>query len=696
MNLAIYGYGLAAVTYTGLAIALAAGLGRDGSSRRIHGALLAAVATSAVWAWFGALGGSVLRAHAGLVHSLLDVGRYALWFHFLLAVLGKSDTPTLRHRFLAVVSWALTVVAGVMLILADGHPAATRSVASLLLFAMLSLPVFGLVLLEQLFRAVPDDFRWHAKPICLALLCLLAFDIYLYSQVILFGTVDSDSLAVRPVVHAAACLLLFAAARRQSNWMGSLHVSHSAAMHTLTLVLVGLYLVFISAIGYYVRHFGGDAGRGLQIGLLCIALLALALLLASASLRARFRVFISKNFFNYRYDYRTEWLRFTALLSTKGSPREVGSVIVRGLADLLHSRGGAMWSANLEQDDYVQTVHWNVDASIETEPTSSTFARFLLEQEWIVDLDEYRTTPKRYDGVTIPDWLVYSSQYWLVIPLIGGERLVGFVALSRAGASPQLNWEVRDLLKTAARQAAGFLAQMQVTEALLEARKFDAFNRMSAFVVHDLKNIVAQLSLMLQNAKRLQDNPEFRQDMLMTVEHSLEKMKQLMLQLREGNVPAGVTLGVELLPIARGILTMASQRGRTVELEAAEPLVARGHDERIARVVGHVVQNALDATPVDGRVWLRIERAGGSARVVVGDTGCGMTQDFIRSRLFKPFNTTKQNGMGIGAFESFQYIRELGGRIDVDSAVGRGTVISIHLPLFEMERRVDVEPVRAS
>ena len=231
---------------------------------------------------------------------------------------------------------------------------------------------------------------------------------------------------------------------------------------------------------------------------------------------------------------------------------------------------------------------------------------------------------------------------------------------------------------------------MQATEALLEARKFEAFNRMSAFVVHDLKNIVAQLSLMLKNAERLHDNREFQQDMLLTVESSLEKMRRLMLQLREGATPPGGSRGVELAPIVRRLEALASSQGRKLEAAEIEPLSTRGHDDRLERVLGHLVQNALDATPATGRVWIKTGRYSGQVRVEIGDTGSGMSEEFVRTQLFRPFNTTKHSGMGIGSYESFQYIRELGGTLDVQSQVGQGTVIVVLLPLFEAQRGSDL------
>jgi signal transduction histidine kinase len=164
-------------------------------------------------------------------------------------------------------------------------------------------------------------------------------------------------------------------------------------------------------------------------------------------------------------------------------------------------------------------------------------------------------------------------------------------------------------------------------------------------------------------------------------------MRQLMLQLRQGEAPGGTTSGVDLVSIGRRMGAMASQRGRNVELQLTPGSVTRGDETRIERVLGHFVQNALDATSVGDRVWLAVDRAVGQIEVVVGDTGRGMTEEFVRTKLFKPFISTKESGMGIGAYESFQYVKELGGSIAVDSAAGRGTIITILLPLLETQSR---------
>ncbi|MFN3303857.1 MAG: XrtA/PEP-CTERM system histidine kinase PrsK [Roseateles sp.] len=612
----------------------------------------------------------------------LDLARFALWFTFLLMLM-----PSGRHR--GGLAWArpvaaLAVLARLALIIA----AETRPVGVLARLEALSalvLAVLGLVLVEQMLRNASADARWNAKPVALGLGAIFVFDLFIGSQAALFQRLDGDAASVRGLVHAAAVPLLYVASRRHGDWLVKLHVSRAAVFHSAALLLVGGYLLMVAAVGYYVRYTGGHWGRALSVALVFVALVGLALLVASGAMRARLRVYISKNFFSYRYDYREEWLRFTQLLASSVEPQHTAETVVRALANLVESPSGMLWLQRSAGADFIQAARWNLPAQGGSEPRDGPLGRFWQERAWIIDLDEWRADRAAYPGLDLPDWLARESRCWLVVPLLVREVLIGFVVLGRPRTVVELNWEVRDLLRTAASQASGYLAQAQATEALLEARKFDAFNRMSAFVVHDLKNIVTQLSLMMKNAKRLRDNPEFQQDMLDTVENSLEKMRQLMLQLREGDKPHGVTSGVDLEQIARRLAAAASSKGRVLELDLQPGVSTRGHAERVERVLGHVVQNAFDATPPGGRVCLTLDAEGSQARVRVEDSGCGMSEDFIQNRLFKPFQTTKASGMGIGAHESYQYVQELGGRISVQSELNRGTTVTLLLPLFHAQ-----------
>ncbi len=688
-NLLVYwGWAMAAGAYALLSLRLFRQEYLRAPVNRIGVATLAAALLTVVWSGFSLLALTVNGAW-WLGAQSADMLRYLSWGVFV-ALFFKPNAGVVQgpwYRWLPGLAAAgllgvpALVVIVHMLAGAKGH-----------IFIMVLLALGGLVLVEQLFRNLPEDSLWSAKPVCLGLAGTFVFDLYLFSQGVLFRGLDPDALTARPFVHALMVPLLLLATTRHRNWIAKIRVSRKVVFHSATLLLVGLYLLFIAGVGYYVRYFGGDWGGALQLGMVFVgSVLALALALSGA-LRARLRVFLGKHFFRYRFDYREEWLKFTATLSSQAHPQEAGQNVVRGLADMLESPAGALWLLRPDDDQYRQAARWNLAATTQTVDKDAELPAFMRSTGWVVNLEEFRASPGRYRGLRLPEWLAEYPQAWLLVPLWQGKDLLGFVLLASPRTVVEVNWEVTDLLKTAGRQAASFLAQIQATEALLESRKFEAFNRMSAFVVHDLKNIVAQLSLMVKNAKRLQDNPEFQADMLMTVENSLDRMRQLMLQLRGGTASGDSSLGVDLCKIAERLAANALCRGRTMQLEVSPQVFTRGQADRLERIIGHLVHNAFDATDTDGRVWMKVDRFGSHARIEVGDEGQGMTEEFVQTRLFKPFQTTKEAGMGIGTYESFQYVQELGGKVSVNSQVGKGTVVRLLLPLFEIGRDFGLHP----
>ena len=692
-SLISWSFGLAAFGYLSLSVYLLS-FGRDWRSG-VHGRrIVIAAALSTLWALTGLLALQNNQPLAFVTASLLDVARYGAWYAFLLSILapraGENNTKPAIAAWLPTACWTL-VASGVSIqfALALGW-LQPQDWLRTLIFHGLAEAVVGMILVEQLFRAVAEDSRWNIKPLCLALLFQFVFDVYLFSDAMMFNRIDGDALSIRGFVHAMTIPLLMLATERSKDWTSKIRLSQKAAFHSATLLFSGIYLLFMAGIGYYVRYFGGEWGRAFQLALVFAAILLLGVLLVSGSMRAKMKVLVGKHFFRYRYDYREEWLRFTQTLTLQDSPQSMGQQVIRGLANMVESPAGTLWLREAGLDAYTQSARWNLPECVIEEPIDSPLCRFLLASGWVINLEEYRCFPARYNGFEIPDWLSELPNAWLIIPLMAGSEMHGFVILASSRTPLNVNWEVNDLLRTAGCQAASFLAKMQATEALLEVRKFEAFNKMSAFVVHDLKNIVTQLSLMLKNAERHRDNPEFQQDMLMTVDHAVERMRQLMMQLREGATPPGGICGVNLADVIQRIQKDKMNQGRSIDIKIQDRLVARGHDERLERVIGHLVQNALDASPPDGRVWISVERQNDKAAIEVGDTGQGMTQEFVRDRLFKPFQSTKEAGMGIGAYESAQYIRELGGEMTVNSELGKGTRITVTLPLFAIRTESDL------
>jgi putative PEP-CTERM system histidine kinase len=401
MDLPTWSALLAGLAYTALAVHLLCSGGLAAVKRRSSLLFAGAVVASAAWGAVGVLLGVGL-AEDGAV-ALLDLLRYALWFAFILSVLAPADGER-RQSTLALLGPAavIVVIAGATL-LAMGYSPNDRDRPAI--FEALALPLLGLVLVEQLFRNVSDESRWNAKPLCLGLCVFLFFDVYLYSQAAIFNDLDSDAVSIRGAIHALAVPLLYMSSRRGRDWISRLKVSRKAAFHSAALVLAGAYLLFVAGVGYYIRFFGGKWGAALQLASLFIAVTALVGLAASGTMRSRLRVWIGKHFFNYRYDYREEWLRFTAMLSAKSSPSEMGILVIRGLADLVESPSGALWTLEPGQTDYVQTARWNSPASTDREPTGSSLSQFFLSTGWIIDLERYRAGTEHYPGLTLPPWL---------------------------------------------------------------------------------------------------------------------------------------------------------------------------------------------------------------------------------------------------------------------------------------------------
>jgi putative PEP-CTERM system histidine kinase len=698
VDFAVWGYSLTALVYGGFALYLYAAW----RGAAVGGCLLSSVFLSGVWAlgclWYA----SHPSATTFLWSSVLDMLRGGGWFAFLLILL-RPLLGSVWKRFLLVVLAALAVqIVGIVSIATNW---VSDELALKLIFGgSLASAILGLVLIEQLYRGVPLDVRRTFKPFCMGLGAAYMFELYLFADAFLFGRPTSIIWAVRGPAYVLIVPLVAISGARNPSWSLRMSLSREAVFHSTALGMSGLYLLAVSGIGFYVRSFGGEWGQALQTVLLFAALLLLAVLMSSSAQRAKLRVFINKHLFPYRYDYRTEWLRFTRSLSSSDGQSNLGQSVITALANLVESPGGALWlrSSAGESTDYTIQAKANVPAQAEaSEPMDSSLMNFMRKREWIINLEEFRRNPANYPGLVLPDWL--ASRFpdaWLLIPLIGGAGLIGFVVLSTPRTRFEIDWEVLDLLKTAQHQAASDLERMLSAEDLLEARKFESFNRMAAFVVHDLKNLVAQLSLMLRNAERHKDNPEFQADMLETVAHVEAKMRGLMAQLQEKrsiDPPRVLNLVKELENVHRA----KQEQHPVLALDipsGCDTLMVLAHPERLERVIGHIVQNAIEATPENGMVRISADFFGQErVRVVVVDTGCGMTESFIREHLSRPFQTTKPSGMGIGVFETRQYIRELGGDVSYESRKGVGTQVTIELPLHtrldpEHEEKSDSEP----
>ena len=676
--LAAVGYGLAALAYLGLSGLIVASWRRRPQGRQ----LVLATGLSAAWGAFSAL--TALGALPPQLGLAAEVARNGAWLALLLYILQlrlPSDAalpaPIRLIRILSGILVGVLLLASVYPFIAPTQPVLARWAGNL---GLVLLTVMGLVLTEQVYRSTRPEDRWAIKFLCLGLGGLFVYDFYLYANAALFNAMDAQVWAARGYVAALVTPLIAVSAARNPEWAAPVGLSRSMAFHTASLLAAGIYLLLMASAGYYLRLFGGEWGNVVQTVFIFAAAMLLVLLMFSGTLRARLRVFLSKHFFSYRYDYREEWLNFTRTL-TEGRPGEqLCERAVEALAGLLESPGGALWMREGDAG-YQRASHWNWADLQGTEPADAPFIQWLASKQWVVDLDEMKVRRDLYGDLSTPAWLEHADNAWLVVPLMLHEELLGFVVLKHSLGNVTFNWEVSDLLKVAARQAAAHLAQMRASNQLIVARQFESFNRTTTFVIHDLKNLIAQLSLLLANAEKHKHKPEFQADMLDTVANAVTRMNKVLAQLRRSS-DAAQAQSVALADILNEAVAskQAFKLRPTLELPPAS-LRVRAERDRLTRAIGHLLQNALEATPPTGQVTLRGFEEAGRAIIEIVDTGCGMDDEFIRTRLFQPFDSTKGAGMGIGAYECRETLRALGGNIEVDSTPGLGTHFRLSLPL---------------
>lgn len=656
--------------------------------------LAVACAATVVWAAFVAYASSPPGWPRELI-EVLEVVRSAGWIAFLLVLLSlPSPGRTISSGWIGTVA----VVVAVCLITIGIAFVDARALASVLsgldmdlaLLGRLVLAVIGLLLIENLLRNTRPDHRWAIKFLCFGIGSLFAYDFFMYADALLFHRVSADLHAARGVTNAVIVPLIAVSARRSPGWSIDIFVSRRAVFHSATLIGAGTYLLFMAAVGFYLREFGGHWGAVLQVTFLFAAILMLVLVVFSGSFRARAKDVISKNFFRYKYDYRDEWLRFIDTIASAEHAVSLPQRVMEGIANIVESPEGALWACD-GATHYTLLASWNLGAPEGAREADPSFARCLEANQTVIDVDVLAQKPDSYPGLVLPDWLGSIPRAWLVVPLLHHDRMLGFLLLGRPRAPRRMDKEDYTLLTTAGRQAASYLAEREVARTLAESQQFDEFNRRFAFVLHDVKNLVSQLSLMLQNAPKHKDNPAFQEDMLETVKESVDKMKRLLVRLHRSGKETAVTTRVPLDSVLSGVVEDGKHRNGSLSFDCGgENIAVVADEERLASVFAHLLDNALEAIDgqPDGRVAIRLSARGDEAVVEFEDNGPGMNEEFLRNDLFRPFRTTKDGGFGIGAYESRAFIQELGGRLDVTSEPGRGTMVRICLPMLVSREKV--------
>ncbi len=552
------------------------------------------------------------------------------------------------------------------------------------IYSKLVICIIIFLLVENLYRNSAVEGRWGVRLLLLGVAALYIYDFLLFADTLLFTAIGETLFESRGMVNFIVVPILALSVSRNPNWTLNVKMSRKVAFHTVTLIGTGAYLIGMSAAGYFLQNYGGKWGNILQATFILAALLGLVVLITSGRFRAVTQVLLTKHFFQYRYDYREEWLKFINTISATGEHYGLRERVIKSLADIVESPGGALWLAE-QPDVYQLAAKWNFPFEMEDELLpDDPLIKFLEQKEWVVDLSEEIEDGRiAQHGGPVPAWLLGNARFWLILPLIHLGKLVGFIVLLQPRVKNTLNWESTDLLKTIGRQVASYLAEQISEKALAESREFESFNRKFAFVVHDIKNLASQLSLMVKNAEKHAHNPEFQKDMVLTVQDSVAKMNNLLSRISIVQEPAREKndQSLNLSEFMYQIVGKYKKRGMDIQYEAQEgSFDVMADEESIETIFMHLFENAREACAEDSlKLQVQLSREGGFAIVKVVDNGHGMTQEFIQNELFRPFRSTKENGYGIGAYESREMIKRLGGKLDVKSKVAVGTTMKVYL-----------------
>jgi putative PEP-CTERM system histidine kinase len=542
------------------------------------------------------------------------------------------------------------------------------------------LAVCGLLLVENLYLNANRESRWHINLLTIGVGALFIYDVALYADAALFRRVSSALFVARAPVDILAAPLIALAVARNRGWLTDIHISRNVIFHSSTLLISGIFLLAIGVAGEILRDIGVTWGPVLEITLVFGAVVLVAVVFTSGRARSELRAFMVQNFFTYRYDYRKVWVNFIDTLSNPSFSGEQLQVrVIRAVADTVDSPAGSLWLRDGDDTAFAQVATWNLPR--DGMPVEAGFAGAFRDGQWIVALTG-PTAGGRTEDMAMPEPLARTQRAWLAVPIGHLGRLLGFVLLTEPRAALNLNWENYQLLRIVGRQVASYLAEEQAARALVEARQLQAYGQRFAFVVHDVKNLVSQLSLVISNGERHAEDPEFQRDVLETVRHSVQSMNKLLTQLRANKDPEPTEICVPAVVVREAIQAWRPKKELDIQFrtDGKSERVRIGRDA-LDSALRHLLDNAAEVSGPGGRIDVEIRHAADKLVIDVTDKGPGMHAEFIANHLFQPFKSTKSEGYGIGAYQTRALIRAAHGDLLVISEPGRGTTMRIVLPI---------------
>jgi putative PEP-CTERM system histidine kinase len=570
----------------------------------------------------------------------------------------------------------------------DGWGLMLDDPAKILNVLVLVSTVLVLMNIERTFRAAVGTMRWRIKFLVLGLGVIFGARIYTGSQALLFSDYSSGRLSVEATALLIGCALIAVAYLRTGFSEIDVYPSRAALQTSVTVLLSGTYLFVVGVLAQIVVRFGGTASFPIAAFLVLLGVAILAVLLLSDRARQSLQLFISRHFKRPQHDFRQIWARFTRSLSAALNETALGTIATRLISETFGALSVSMWlfdeqgerlirvsstsdAERAQSDDSISSIAGKEPNSAELVKLSRPFDLGRAKEKWARDLMERSSGQFRTGGSPI------------CVPLVGGEHCLGAIVLADRVRGLGYSAEEMDLLKCIGEQVASSLLNLRLTEEIMERKELEAFQTMSAFLIHDLKNAASTLGLMLENLPTHFNNPAFREDAFRGIGSAASRINDLINRMNALRhelrlQPAELDLN-HVVTEALATLNGTLENKLVTKFDQIPNILADG--QQLQSVCTNLLLNACDAVGLNGRITVETTRQGEWVALSVSDNGCGMSEQFIKNSLFRPFRSTKKKGLGIGMFQSKTIVEAHQGKIHVDSELGVGTTFRVMLPL---------------
>jgi putative PEP-CTERM system histidine kinase len=637
----------------------------------------AALAGTSLWAQFAALTAyGVLPSNAPDAMSALRDGT---WVALCLALMYPRAG---KDRF-----WRIATVAGAILVslqvLLSINPEGIGTIAGVHIDATLMsvcITILGFILIENVLRNSSKADFWAVKHWAIGLSGILLFQLIVRIPEFLTHNADFGQSVASPLVFLIALPFFVVSSTRIPHVQLRFHSSRSFVFHTATLLCAGVLLQGTALAAWYVRSYGGTNATALAIVVAFTGLVSIAAAISSATVRSRVRMLINEYFFAFKYDYRVEWETvIRGLTSDLSTP--IAERALRVLCDLLDAPGGSIWLYRENWRRFISSAKFGItvhDVSIREDDETIESLRHEARPLFQLKLEGSNEGAHSLLLSVVDDG-------WIVVPLRHRSALIGFAILAKPRADRSLDWEDEALVRLIAMQVTAYLVQEETSQSLADARQLEDFNRRFAFIVHDIKNTIGQLNLMVRNISQFGDRKEFRDDMVITLGNAVDRLGMLLTSLTavgsQASAAVSQTQPIDLNEFLGDFCHEKRNLGQPLNFHEL-PFNAKTHTDgaTLRRVLEHVLSNALEASRPGSSVDIALKMKENLFEIGVADRGSGMTQQFINEELFRPLKTTKRGGSGLGAFQIRELMRDLGGDVTVESRIGQGTEVTLLLP----------------